>query len=176
MENFNRHIFNKINSLQGKNRWLDAFGRAGAEWIIIAMIGWYISACLVDFLPDWKKAIMPMIFFSATWVVAWGINVVIGLIIRESRPQVSEPSVKQLFSPMMSWKSFPSDHIMSAFLLFFMALVFNLSGSWALLILALWVAWGRIYSGVHYPVDALGGFSVATFAAVCAAIIRIIFT
>lgn len=175
MQDINKIIFDRINSLQAKNRWLDAFGRAGAEWVIIAMIGWYVSSSFIDRLPNMQRVLAPIVGFIIVWVLSWLISIVIGLVVKEPRPQVNEPSIKQLFTPFMNWKSFPSDHAMSAFLIFFMALIFGLSGAWALLVFALWVVWGRIYSGVHYPIDILGGIVVAGLTSVWAAIILLIF-
>jgi len=57
---------------------------------------------------------------------------------------------------------------MSAFVILFTSYIFNLPASWALLPLALWVVWGRLYAGVHYPLDILGGIGVAIFVATVA--------
>jgi undecaprenyl-diphosphatase len=166
MIDYNKQIFDKINSWQGKNRWLDAFGRAGAEWVIVAMCGWFIAASAIVYWPNWRAILFTLATFVVSWLIAWGIDVGIGFFVREPRPAVTEPESKQLFKPSMSWKSFPSDHAMSAFLLFFVALIFGLPGAWAMLVLALWVVFGRLYAGVHYPIDFIGGFFVAATAAV----------
>ena len=166
MQDFNRKIFDKINSWQGKNRWLDAFARAGAEWVIVAMCGWYAAASFLTCWPDWESAFTPIIILGVVWLITWCADIGIGYFVHEPRPQVSEPAVHQLFKPLMSWKSFPSDHAMTAFLIFFCALVFGFDGAWALLVLALWAAFGRIFSGVHYPIDIIGGICVAGVVAV----------
>jgi len=163
--NLNTKIFFKINNLVGRNKWLDAFGRAGAEFVIVGMLGWYAASAFVDRRPDWKDVAWPIIFLAGAWLVAWLINIIIGEIVKEPRPHLTYPEAKLLFTPMMSWKSFPSDHAMSAFLIFFMAVIFNLPGAEMLLGLALWVSWGRVYSGVHYPLDVLGGLAVAVLVA-----------
>lgn len=166
MKDYNRIVFDKINSWQGKNRWLDAFGRAGAEWVIIAMCGWFMTAAGIVCWPDWRAALAPFFTFLGAWAFAWCVDIGIGLFVEEPRPGVTEPQSKQLFKPSMSWKSFPSDHAMSAFLLFFIAMIFGLPGAWALGVLALWVVFGRLYAGVHYPIDIIGGFFIAGLVAV----------
>ncbi|MCX6781674.1 MAG: phosphatase PAP2 family protein [Candidatus Magasanikbacteria bacterium] len=166
MRDYSRIIFDKINFWQGKNRWLDAIGRAGAEWVIVAMCGWFAAAAAIICWPDWRAAFAPLVTFAAAWAFAWCVSVGIGFFVDEPRPHVSEPESKQLFKPSMSWKSFPSDHSMSAFLLFFIALIFGLPGAWALFVLAVWVVFGRLYSGVHYPIDIIGGFFLAAAVAV----------
>ena len=166
MRDYNKIIFDKINSWQGRNHWLDAFGRAGAEWVIVAMCGWYVSASFLACWPDWKSALGPIFILAGVWVLTWCLDIAIALIVREPRPQITEPGIRQLFKPMMSWKSFPSDHAMTAFLIFFAACVFGLAGALALFILALWAVFGRMFSGVHYPIDIIGGISMAAVAAI----------
>lgn len=159
--NLNTRIFLKINGLVGKSRWLDSFGRAGGEFVVVAMIAWYIASDLVDRLPNKRLAFWPLAFLAAAWAVGWLANLLIGMIVREPRPFVTLPQTRVLFQPIMSWKSFPSDHSMSVFLIVFMAFVFHLPGAWALIPMALWVVWGRVYAGLHYPLDILGGLGVA---------------
>lgn len=159
----NTKILLKINSLVGRSKLLDSFGRAGAEWVVVAMIGWYIASDLIDHMPDKRLVFFPLVFLGATWAIGWLINLLIGMSVREPRPYITNPQTKLLFKPLMSWKTFPSDHSMSAFLIFFMAYIFHLPGAWALLPMTLWVVWGRVYAGLHYPLDILGGFGVAAF-------------
>lgn len=159
--NLNTRLLLKINSLSGKNQWLDAFGRAGAEFVIIAMGAWYVVAAMVARAPDWNFVFWPLVFLFATWLVAWGLDLLVAEIVREPRPAVTHTEVKLLFKPLMNWKSFPSDHAMSAWLIVFMAFMFNLPGAEGLILLALWVSFGRVYAGVHYPLDIVGGFSIA---------------
>jgi len=170
----NTKIFLKINGLVGKNRWLDAFGRAGAEWVIIAMAGWYLVSVMVG-SPTLEKLYFNLTVLPVGWIFAWLLDLGIALLVRENRPQVEMPEIKQIFKPMMSWKSFPSDHSMTAFLFFFMALFFGLPFMAGLFILALWVVWGRIYCGVHYPLDALAGFLTALVTGLLAYYLNLIF-
>lgn len=165
MLDINTKVFLKINAPVGKSKLLDAFGRAGAEWVIIAMSGWYIAGVFIIGLPEKAKIFWPLAFFAAAWCVGWTIGLVMGISMREPRPYISYPQTRLLFQPLMSWKTFPSDHSMSAWLIVFMAYIFNLPGAWALAPMALWVVWGRVYAGLHYPLDVLGGMGVAVFAA-----------
>lgn len=160
----NTKAFLKINGLVGKSRLLDSFGRAGAEWMIITTMAWYIASDFIDRMPDKRLVFLPLAFLAAAWAIGWLINLLISLSIHEPRPYISYPQTRLLFQPLMSWKSFPSDHSMSAWLIVFMAYIFNLPGAWALVPMALWVVWGRIYAGLHYPLDILGGIGVAAFA------------
>lgn len=167
----NTKIFLKINALVGRSKLLDSFGRAGAEWVIIAMMGWYTGAVWVAKMPDKRLVFWCLAFLAAAWCVAWLIDLGMAFTVREPRPFVSLPFAKVLFKPFMSWKSFPSDHGMSAALIFFMACVFGLPGTGALGLMALWVGWGRVYAGVHYPLDILGGTAVAGLVASVASVV-----
>ncbi|KKW42307.1 MAG: PAP2 superfamily protein [Candidatus Magasanikbacteria bacterium GW2011_GWA2_56_11] len=164
MPDINTKVFLKINAPVGKSKLLDAFGRAGAEWAILAMLGWYVAGVFINGLPEKWLILPPLVFFVASWCVGWLIGLGMAINLREPRPHVNSTQVKLLFSPLMSWKSFPSDHSMSAGLLVFLSFIFNLPGAWATIPMALWVMWGRVYAGLHYPLDVLGGVSVALFA------------
>lgn len=159
----NTLIFDKINGLVGKNRILDAFGRAGAEWVIFVMFVWFLFTSFLSPLSTFWEAVKPIICFVIVWLIGWGTDILIGMYIREYRPHITQPEKKFLFTPMMDWKSFPSDHAMTAFLIFYIAIIFGLPFCWGLLPLALWVVWGRVYAGLHYPIDVLGGFVLASF-------------
>src|SRR5690348_15675211 len=124
MLDLNTKIFLKINNLSGKSKLLDSFGRAGAEWLVVAMIGWYIGSDLIDRMPSKQLVLLPLIFLGAAWTIGWLVNLLIGMTMNEPRPYVTYPQTKLLFKPLMSWKTFPSDHSMSVFLMFFMACMF----------------------------------------------------
>lgn len=150
-----------INGLQGKNRWLDAFSRAGAEWVVAAMMVWYGVVTAIALYPSKRHIALVVLLFAGSWSVAFCLSNIIGLILRRPRPFVTHPEVKLMFHPMESWKTFPSDHTMTAALIVFLVCILHLpftAGLWPLLV---WVAWGRVFAGVHYPSDILGGLTVA---------------
>lgn len=96
------------------------------------------------------------------WLAGWCVNLLLASIVREPRPHTTHPASKLLFKPLATrWKSFPSDHALSAWLIFFIACFLGLPGAWIFLPLAIWVCWGRVYAGVHYPFDVFAGFVVA---------------
>ena len=158
--NLNLQILAKINSLSGRNRWLDAFGRAGAEWVILAIVAWYMAGVFMT-RASWQGIVAPLAILAAAWLAGLLLDFIVAKIIKEPRPYLTNPEIKLLFIPMSGWKSFPSDHVMSAFLILFLALLFHLPAAWSLLPLALWVVWGRLYAGLHYPLDIIGGVCVA---------------
>ncbi len=159
--NLNHRLFLKLNAKAGQSPWLDAFGRAGAEWVVLGMVGWYVTISLILNFGNKFAMYLPI----ATFLVCSGVGLVVsnlvGMFVQEVRPRLRFPEIKILFWPTSSWKSFPSDHSFGAFLLFFLALVFNLPTAWSLLVLAIWVGWGRMFSGVHFPLDVVGGVFLA---------------
>ena len=173
--NYNVSLFLKINKLVGKNRWLDLFGKAGAEWVIISMLGWYVASVFIDYNSETRNILLRTGTLAVGWLGGWCISILIGTIVREPRPHVTYPESKLLFQPYMSWKSFPSDHAMSAWLIFFLAFIFGLPGLEGLFVLALWVCWGRVFAGLHYPFDLVGGFFLAAFVSVVCYNLLIIF-
>lgn len=159
--NWSEKLFFKINSLVGKNRLMDAFGRAGAEWVIVAMAGWYATISFVLHFGNVVLMWLPIVSLAVVGAISWVASGLIGAVVKEVRPRLKFPEIKILFWPMYNTKSFPSDHTMFSFLIFFFALIFDFPTAWSLLPLALWVAWGRVYAGLHYPRDVVGGIILA---------------
>ncbi len=171
---WNTRLFLKINSLVGKNRWFDAFGRAGAEWVIFGMAAWFLVGLWMVRMPERKAMFIGVMILGSAWALGIMLSLLIGMIVKESRPHVKHPESHLLFYPLSNWKSFPSDHAFSAFLLFFLGLLLGLPAAWALLPMALWVCWGRVYAGVHYPFDLVGGLSLAGLVTVIMYWLRIV--
>lgn len=159
--NFNHKLFFRINSQVGKSRWLDAFGRAGAEWVIVGMGAWYVTISLILKFGNKFAMYLPIVTLFIGVLVGLVISNIVGFFVKQVRPRLRYPECKLLFWPSSSWKSFPSDHTLIAFLIFLLALIFNFPTAWSLLLLAVWVGWGRIYAGVHFPLDILGGICLA---------------
>jgi undecaprenyl-diphosphatase len=162
--NFNTRLFFKINNLVGKNKWLDAFGRAGAEWVILAMLGWFFTSAAYSNLPDLWLLTKKILFLGLVLSLAWLTNNIVGLVVKQPRPYVVYSQTRVLLDPSPHFpnKTFPSDHTALAFIIFLVAISLHLPWSGALFFLAMWVAWGRMYVGVHYPSDIVGGVIVAT--------------
>ncbi|OGH93813.1 MAG: hypothetical protein A2538_02990 [Candidatus Magasanikbacteria bacterium RIFOXYD2_FULL_41_14] len=166
--NWNARLYLYINKLSGRYHWLDLFSRAGAEWAIFGLAAWFGLDLYFVFSPNRKTIFFGAILFGAMWGLGMLISVLIGLVVKEPRPYLKHPEARLMFHPLSTWKSFPSDHAFAAFLFYFIGLVFGLPNMWAFLVLALWVGWGRVYAGVHYPFDIVGGASLAGLMAVLA--------
>jgi undecaprenyl-diphosphatase len=159
--NLNIEIFNWIHSGAGTRPLLDGLA------VFFAEGGPFILAILLValwFVADNQRK---MILLEATWTAVLGlvVNQVIGIFYFHPRPYMIG-----LCDPLFTHgpeTSFPSDHatlmFAAAFYLLFTrrSTVFGIS----LLAIALFTAWGRVYSGIHFPFDMIGSLGVGSMSA-----------
>lgn len=165
-------IFTAINSLSGKYYLLDLLAIICAKYLIFvifgAALGWWISLHKTKPSTAWplegKKKWLALGHLSLTLLGVYLINNLIALIYFRERPFL-RGGVRQIVNPM-SEKSFPSDHSAASFAIAAVIFFYNKSLGIFLFILALLVALGRIYTGVHYPLDVLGGAVVGILTAI----------
>ncbi len=109
---------------------------------------------LKEFKKKWYEVLR--VFFSG--IFAWGIAFFLKLFFEMLRPFEALPGVNPLFYP--TDYAFPSGHATFFFALAF-SLFFNHKKIGTLfLLLALIISITRIMSGVHFPLDILGGFCI----------------
>jgi undecaprenyl-diphosphatase len=169
--NLDYQLFNSIHSLSGHSRILDFFGIFCAKYLIFVIggivAGWWLELHKTKPSLAWplegrrKWLIFGRVSLSA--LMAMLINYGLGFLKFRERPFVSH-NTSRLVNPM-SEKSFPSDHTAVAFALAMAVFLINKKVGAVLLILALLVGLGRIYVGVHYPLDVAGGIVVGVAAA-----------
>jgi membrane-associated phospholipid phosphatase len=128
---------------------------------IVLVIGLYLFLVRKSFV----RAVMFVLFACSGWVA----SEVFKIIVARHRPNPA--LLFDPLSPETGSNSFPSGHTAFAVALAF-ALYFLVRGTrwgvitaWAGAVLAVVVAWSRIYIGVHYPSDVVASF-LATGAAV----------
>ena len=158
-------LFFIINAQIGKRKWLDELMLFCAHvliyLIVLLSLSWAVTI-LFDAGPDlflrYIKLLLTTLVFTilTSWIIA--------LIFQKARPVRELPNVLQLFEPYQTWKAFPSDHALISFVV---AEITWLVGApvWfgiILVLLALLVGFSRVYAGVHYPRDIVGGIILAT--------------
>jgi undecaprenyl-diphosphatase len=90
---------------------------------------------------------------------------IIGLLFFRLRPFANLVDVHQLISKGATENSFPSGHAAVAFALAFTIFFADREWGWAFLVIATLVSLGRVFVGVHYPLDVVGGFFIGLLVA-----------
>lgn len=107
-----------------------------------------------------------LLIAALTAVIGLLINQAIGLTWYHPRP--FEMGVGHNLMKHVVENSFPSDHATVFFSIGFSLLAMKQTRQWGIIIslLAILVAWSRVYLGVHFPFDMIGSFLVALVAVV----------
>jgi len=155
LESWNIHAFNAINSLAGKNPYLDAFMIFSAQYLV------FIVPIIILYLWFSKKGDKNFsLFLFISVIIAAIVSMSISAVYYHPRPFAMGLGTTLIYHPPDS--SFPSDHttVMFAFSLPFLFFKRYKSGT-VFVILAALVGYARVFCGVHFPLDIIGGFVVA---------------
>lgn len=149
----NERIFDAINQWAGQYHWLDTFAIVltnNVQWVFLAilLILWFTN-------EENKRTVM---LSAITGCLALCISQVISFVYFHPRPFM-EHAVHQLVSHAAE-SSFPSDHATGAFALAFPVLARNKKWGFVMMGLAIATGVSRIFVGVHYPFDIVGGMIV----------------
>ncbi len=151
----NQNLFLAIFSLAGQNHLIDSLMIFGAEYLIFLVF----AACLLAlFFRDsgYKKAFLLTL---VSGVVGFILLKLISVSITELRP-FTVFGVTPLIPEVPGTHTFPSRHSLALSIIAFSYLRFNIKFAKWLLLMLLWMGFARIYVGVHYPLDILGGILV----------------
>ncbi len=153
-------LFLRINRKTGAYPKLDRLMQFCAHWLIFVVVA-LMCLWLIRLTATGRESLSWLILKTGaiSWLLALAASYTIGLLWPHRRPVKEFPSIRELLSPMGTWKSFPSDHTITVTIPVVIAMQF-LAPIWFIAIIAvcgILVATGRIYVGVHYPRDILGG-------------------
>ncbi|MHB1176432.1 MAG: undecaprenyl-diphosphatase [Sulfuriferula sp.] len=160
LEHFNTQLFLLLNAPAGLHGILLWTVTAIAEWLIWLVPAGLTVLWLSGKLEDQRAAVKALV----AGLIALGVNQLIAMLWFHPRPFMA--GIGHTYLPHVADSSFPSDHVT---LLLTVGLALWASDSiWArrlagvLLAISPLVAWARIYLGVHFPLDMVGAFGVAT--------------
>ncbi len=158
--NIDLYLFQYINGFAGKSVCLDSLAIFFAEYLQYFLI----AALFVFLLKNFKKY-LPMVMggLAAAVLARFGIAEIIRFFWHRARPFV-ENNVSLLFNHENSY-SFPSGH--AAFFFALSAVIYHYNKKTGILffIASLLVSISRVFCGVHWPSDILGGIIVGVFSA-----------
>ncbi len=155
LSNFNQDLFLQIFNFSRHNPILDFLMVFGAEYLIFLM--WFLI--FIFALKGNHKERKSLLLFLISWPILFLIIKFIHLFLFEQRPYIANQIIP-LISYRVTDASFPSRHASSSFAMAFAFLYFKSKYGGPLLLLATWVSISRVYVGVHYPLDILGGFVI----------------
>lgn len=159
----NISLFFLIFGLSSHSTLLDYLMIFGAEYLIYLM--WFLI--FIFAIRGTTRERKSLFLFLISFPVLILIIKFIHLFLFEQRPYVTNQIL-----PLISYKaadaSFPSRHASSSFAMAFAFLYYKSKWASLFLLLALWIGFARIYVGVHYPLDILGGFAVGVISVIFA--------
>lgn len=155
-------LFTYINKFVGKCLYIDALAIFFADYLVYFLIA---GAALIYFLIKKERRFRYVLIIGSSVILSrLAITELIRLIWHRSRPFV-DYQVNQVIEHSASG-SFPSGHVAFLFALAVAVYFFNKKWGIVFLILSLLVGLARVFVGIHYPLDILGGIVIGIVSAV----------
>ena len=155
-------LFHKINYFAGQNIWLDRFMIFSAEWLGYLLI----AGVIFFFLKNRQKYKEMLIVSIGSAAIARFVFVeVIRWLYYSPRPFLVTTDFVQLINHETT-SSFPSGHTTFYFALATGIYLYNKKVGYAYFALAGLIGFARIFGGVHWPLDIIGGAVLGVVTAV----------
>lgn len=154
IRSLDQFLFHQINNLAGRYLWLDALGIFLADYLqyfVIVAVLWIF----------WKQWRVYLEIILAIILSRLAIGETIRVLFGRLRPFMTNHIYRLLYNETSV--SFPSGHALAFFALAMVAYLYNKkAGLWFFAAVFL-IVLGRIFCGVHYPLDVLAGFLIGIF-------------
>lgn len=151
----NESLFRSLNSLAGQNDFFDKIIWFCADFLVLIIF--FVLAYFVAVSKNKKKAITNSVIILFTALLACAFADVVKYIFPSPRPFVVLDSINLLFEHG-GYDSFPSEHTTFMVAFAVISMFYVRSFGILMLTLAFVVGMARVISGVHWPIDIVGGF------------------
>lgn len=153
-------IFGKINDFALENYWLDTLGIFFAEYLVYVLVFLLFLLLIWNFKKYW---LMVTLAFTAG-AVARAFTELIRFLWARPRPFV-ENHVSLLIDNLNS-AAFPSGHAAFFFGISTVLYFYNKKIGALFFVASFLISLGRVFCGIHWPLDILGGFLVGILSAI----------
>lgn len=156
---FEVSLIKTLREVLGKSGVFDFFIIVAAEYLPFLMV--FAAICIIFHGKSVKIRLSRFLFAGLTVLLSRGfITTLFSFFLTRERPFVSLG-----FMPIFqaSGYSFPSGHAALLFALSFVIFSFNRKWGWWFIGLSLLNGFARVFAGVHWPSDIIGGIAVAFF-------------
>ena len=153
----NQKIFFKLNNLVGKSKFFDLTLIFWAKYFPFVFWLWLI---IIFLFPNVGKGLIlsreRIVYIHLTGIIVWLIVLLIKIIHFTPRPYLTKRT-KALIRKKKSSSAFPSGHTALFFALGGIFICFSLPLGISVFVCAFLVGLSRLISGLHWPIDILGG-------------------
>ena len=153
-------IFGKINNFALENHWFDTLGIFFAEYLTYILVFFLLSFLIWNFKKYW---LMVTLAFTSG-ALARGFTELIRFLWTRPRPFV-ENHVSLLVNHLNS-AAFPSGHAAFFFGISAVLYFYNKKIGILFFVASFLISLGRVFCGIHWPLDILGGFLVGILSAI----------
>ncbi|NIK75414.1 undecaprenyl-diphosphatase [Paenibacillus castaneae] len=151
LTDFDYRIFQYINQLEGKGSFLNEFMRFFAEYAVYLFIIGLVLYWFIGRQRD-RRMVIEVVFSG---LLALSISKLISHFYYRARPFVDHDVFQAIAHHANA--SFPSDHATGTFVIATVIWMHRKRHGWLWLSLAAVVSFSRVWVGVHYPLDIVGG-------------------
>lgn len=158
MQNFDTRLFQTINNWANRSSFFDqifVWGAKSAVVIFGLVLVYYIFKNRRIF---WASVVTALVSRAI-------LTELIRFIYKRPRPFIALDHVKLLIPKDGTEPSFPSGHAAFLFAVAFAVYLYDKKIGGILILVAFLMSFARIYTGVHYPSDIIGGILVAALSA-----------